>query len=180
MARRRRELTPTQVRVLGLLAAGVSEEQAATNTGLSLSTIRRWLRTELFKSEIRHYLERYRQAFEGRIFQIANEGAREIQVAIRDNPDIKADPIEKMFAAKRRLKGAEIAVSAASRILTRYKELQIDDRRPAPMFLIPEGTEMLIDRVEPVAPSDAIITTTAVPINEDGTPKESPPPEKPE
>jgi len=113
-----------------------------------------------------------------RFVALANQGARELQLAIGDNPNPKdfpggvVPPIEKFFAAKRRMKGAEIAVNAASRILGRYKELVVDDRRPPPMFFVPDGDEMEIDTVEPVAPKLLVVDTTAVPVNGDGQPVE--------
>jgi hypothetical protein len=90
------------------------------------------LKDDTFLEEKRLAMERMRHQFESRVMLVANNAMSIVQEAMQ------AKDMET------RLKGANLALNAAVRLSTRYKELQVEGYvpPPAPMIVLPSDTKM--------------------------------------
>lgn len=127
----KKTVTPKQIKALVILATGGSNEKAAVAASVTPATIRNWTRDETFSEELRLTMERTRHQFESRVMQVANNAMVVVQ-------DAMSSP-----SAEVRLKGANLALNAAVRLSTRYKELQVEGYvpPPTPMIVFPAGTK---------------------------------------
>ena len=124
-------LSPKQIKALAMLAAGQTNEAAATAAGVKVKRLQEWLRDPVFADELRLCLERMRQTFEARVMVLANNASGVVANLLEDkNPD-------------RQIEGAKIAFNAAVRLSNRYKELQVEGIvAPAqPLVVFPPGTK---------------------------------------
>lgn len=124
-------LTPRQTRAVMLIAAGQSNEGTAIAIGVAERTVNAWMRQDAFKDELKAAMERWRQMFEGRIFGLAANACVIVENMMR--PDAPADV---------RAEGARLAINAAVKLVTRYKELQVEGFVPPPMFVLPAGSHV--------------------------------------
>ena len=131
MNKKREELTPKQITALTVLSLGQSHKEAAKEAGVNNNTITLWMKDETFRNELRLYMERRRQQFESRVMQVANNAMVVVQELLTDkNQDVRA-------------KGAQLALNAAVRLSTRYKELQVEGYvPPQPLVVFPPGTRL--------------------------------------
>lgn len=127
-----KDLTPKQVKALMALSVGKTQAEAASLSHVQGNTIRTWMKDETFREELRLTMERMRQQFESRVMLVANNAMSVVQKMLSDkDKDIQA-------------KGANLALNAAVRLSTRYKELQVEGYvpPPAPMIILPSDTKM--------------------------------------
>ena len=131
MAKAKQKLTPKQIKVIQLIVSGQTQDQAQKTAGINDSTMRRWLRDNVFADEVRLALERMRQTFEARVMGLANNAAVVVGNMIESKDHEK------------QLEGAKLAFNAAVRLSTRYKELQVEGYvAPAqPLVVFPPGTK---------------------------------------
>jgi DNA-binding CsgD family transcriptional regulator len=132
MARTKRtDISPKQSKALALLAVGQSQAQAAQGAGVNHNTVTNWMRDEKFRAELRLMMERTRQQFESRVMQVANNAMVVVQELLKDG--------DKGIRAK----GANLALNAAVRLSTRYRELQVEGAvQPTPLVIFPDGTRL--------------------------------------
>jgi hypothetical protein len=156
----KKKLTPKQIQVLTLLIAGHTNEGAANNAEVAISTIHSWLKNPQFNEEYRVGMERYRMVLEGRLNSIAQIASNKIKEFLENpNPEI-------------RLEAAKIAINAAVRSNNRYKELQVQGfiAPVQPLVIFPAGTQLPWAAKDslpmlPVVPED-IIEAESVEISE--------------
>ncbi len=131
MNKKRTKLTQKQTEVLALLGAGLSIEAASEGTGVQNHLINLWMKTDLFREELRLVSERARATFEARVFTLANNSASVVGDMIKDVKD-----------KNRQLEGVKLAFGSAVRLANRYKELQVEGYvAPAqPLVVFPMGT----------------------------------------
>jgi hypothetical protein len=136
-----KKLTPKQQKALMALALGQTNEKAAEAAGVSQSAVAAWLKREEFKRELRSAMERIRSMFEGRIMALASNAAAVVQDLMNATTVVNNKVVPDM---ELRAKGANLALSAAVKIATRYKELQVEGYAPpaAPLIVFPSGTVM--------------------------------------
>ncbi len=105
---------------------------AANKAGVSTTTIHEWMRNEKFNEEYRLAMERQRSMFESAVIAIAAKGNKVIY-EMMDSPD----PEMKLEAAK-------ISVNSAVRMVTRYKELQVQGfiAPVQPLVIFPAETKL--------------------------------------
>jgi len=127
---KKKELTPKQIKGLSALSVGKTQAEAATIAGVHMRTLKLWLKDEDFREELRVTMERMRHQFESRVMVVANNAMGVVQEML-GSPSVEV-----------RVKGANLALNAAVRLSTRYKELQVEGYvpPPAPMIVMPEGT----------------------------------------
>jgi hypothetical protein len=127
--KKKTDLTPKQVKALAVLSLGQTQAAAAKEAGVTQNTLTLWMKDEEFRDELRLLMERMRNQFESRVMLAANDGMAVIQQAMRSE-----DP-EMAF------KAANSSVAAGVRLVSRYKQLQVEGYvpPPAPMIVIPEG-----------------------------------------
>lgn len=115
-----------------VLATGQKNETAAAAAGVGIRSVQKWMKDPTFREELRQTMERMRQVFEGRVMQLANNAAVVVQEMLT-HPDMD-----------RRAEGAKLALNAAVRLSTRYKELQMEGYvpPPQPMIVLPPGSRM--------------------------------------
>lgn len=131
MARKQKELSPRQHKAIMALAVGKTQADAAKLAHCRSDTMRTWMKDETFRDELRETMERMRHQFESRIMQVANNASIVVQqMLVHPDMEIKA-------------KGATLALNAAVRLSTRYKELQVEGfvPQPPPLIVLPEGTK---------------------------------------
>ena len=134
-------LSPKQLKAVGLLATGASNERCAMVIGVRPTTIASWMKHDPFRSEVRRAMERMRQIFEGRIMGLAANAAVVVERMLTSNDmDVQAD-------------GAKLALNAAVRLANRYKELQVEGYVPPPIFVLPEGSRVSTVRIAPTPPT---------------------------
>ena len=124
------ELTPRQIQGLSALSVGSTQGDAAKAAKVNVETVRGWMKEDVFRTELRLSMERFRQQFESRMLLVANNATIVVQKMLNDKSiDIQA-------------KGATLALNAAVRLSTRYKELQVEGYipPPVPMIMLPVGT----------------------------------------
>ena len=125
-------ITPKQMKALMVLSVGRSQAEAATAAGVSAKTVAVWMKDEDFLDERRLMMERMRHQFESRVMQVANNAMVVVQDMLSDSSkDIRA-------------KGATLALNAAVRLTTRYKELREEGfiAPSNPMIILPADTKM--------------------------------------
>jgi hypothetical protein len=131
MAKRKLDITPKQNKALMALVAGQTNEAAANAAGVSQNTLYRWMKDEKFRDELSLFMQRTRMQFEARINRVANNATVVVQQML-ESPDIS-----------QRAQGAKLALQTASRLASRYKELQVEGYvpPPTPMIVFPEGSK---------------------------------------
>lgn len=104
----------------------------AHKAGITVSTIHEWMRDSKFNEEYRLSMERQRSMFESAVIAIAAKGNK----VIYEMMDSK-DPEMKLEAAK-------ISVNSAVRMVTRYKELQVQGfiAPVHPLVIFPAETKL--------------------------------------
>lgn len=128
---KKKDLTAKQTKALMALSVGKSQVEASKLANVREGTMRGWMKDETFREELKMTMERMRGQFEARIMQVANNAAVVVQGMLTDqNAEIRA-------------KGATLALNAAVRLSTRYKELQVEGYvpPPRPMIIFPDGTK---------------------------------------
>ena len=127
----KKDLSSKQCKALALLVAGQSETAAAAAASVKTTTLKEWMRDNVFRDELRLALERMRQTFEARVIGLANNAAVVVGEMISGEDK------------DRQLEGAKIAFNAAVRLSNRYKELQVEGYvAPAqPLVVFPAGTK---------------------------------------
>ena len=128
---KKKDLAPKQHKALMALAVGKSIGESGKIAKVTSRTMSNWMKDEDFREELRTAMERMRQQFESRIMQVANNAAVVVQEMLV-SPSVEV-----------RAKGANLALNAAVRLSTRYKELQVEGYvpPPRPMIIFPEGTK---------------------------------------
>jgi hypothetical protein len=140
------ELTPRQVKALCVLIAGQTQERAAAAANVTQKTMIGWLKDDHFRNELRLSMERLRQQFESRVMSVANNSLVVVQ-------ELLSDPDKEM-----RAKGASLALNAAVRLSTRYKELQIEGvTKPPPLVVFPASTKLPWAQKALAAPEHTVI-----------------------
>lgn len=126
-----KDLSPKQVKALMVLSVGQSQLKAAQEAGVQEKTVNLWMKNDTFRDELRLTMERMRQQFESRVMSVANNAMVVVQELLTHK--------EPLF----RLKGAQLALNSATRLSTRYKELQVEGYvpPPAPMIVIADGSK---------------------------------------
>ena len=129
---KRKNLAPKQLKALVLLASGLSREAVANSVGIQNTTIDEWMKTELFREELRVAAERTRATFESRVFNLANNSAVVVGEMIGDTKN-----------KERQMEGVKLAFNAAVRLANRYKELQVEGfiAPTQPLVVFPVGTQ---------------------------------------
>jgi hypothetical protein len=142
----KKKLTPRQERAVMVLAVGQKNETAAQAAGVGVRSVQKWMKDPTFREELRQTMERMRQVFEGRVMQLANNAAVVVQEMLQDH-----DP-------NRRAEGAKLALNAAVRLSTRYKELQMEGYvpPPQPMIVLPPGSRMPWENTPTAALPEAV------------------------
>ena len=128
---KKKELSPRQHKAIMALSVGKTQAEASRLAHCRPDTMRSWMKDEEFRDELRDTMERMRHQFESRIMQVANNAAVVVQqMLMHKDMEIKA-------------KGATLALNAAVRLSTRYKELQVEGyvQAPPPLIVLPEGTK---------------------------------------
>lgn len=129
---RKKDLNARQYKAIAMLSVGQTYARAAEAAGVKTGTIKLWMSNEKFSNEVRNTSERIREAFQARIFALAQNGAAIVNEMMSSDQNLD-----------RRAEGAKIAIGSAVRLLSRYKELQIDGYAPTvPMVVFPPGTTM--------------------------------------
>lgn len=131
-------ISPKQSRAIMALAVGHNVDRAAAESGISPRKLRKLLREETFRRELDTAMAHIRQMFEGRMMSLANNAATVVQdlmVATKKKGDKEIPDLDT------RAKGAQLALGAAVKLATRYKELQVEGFAPpaAPLVLFPES-----------------------------------------
>ena len=154
-------LSPRQQKAIMALAVGRSQADAAKLAQCRAATLRDWMKNNSFRDELRETMERMRQQFESRIMQVANNAAVVVQQMLTDpNMDVRA-------------KGATLALNAAVRLSTRYRELQVEGFVPVPppLIVFPDGTRQpWMNKALPPPPSrpDDVIEAEAIEVDREG------------
>jgi hypothetical protein len=156
---KKKELTAKQHKAIAALSVGKSQADASKLAQVRAATMREWMKDDGFREELRQTMERMRGQFESRIMQVANNAAVVVQQMLVDpSMDVRA-------------KGATLALNAAVRLSTRYKELQMEGYvpPPRPFIIFPEGTQQpwmakaLPEPPEP--PKDMVIDAEAIEVD---------------
>jgi hypothetical protein len=160
----KKDLSPKQVKALLVLSVGQSQERAAKEAGVQTKTVNLWLKEERFREELRLTMERMRHQFESRVMSVANNAMVVVQELLTHKEPLL------------RLKGAQLALNSATRLSTRYKELQVEGYvpPPAPMIVITDGMkDPIFNPSTPTKQLEAVIDAEAKEIDGDPEPSDT-------
>jgi hypothetical protein len=132
LAKTKKTLTPKQIKALVVLSTGSTYKKAAEVAGVSEATIGKWVRLNHFHREFTKAMERMRYQYEARAIAAGQDALAVVHKELQNDE------------AELRLKAGATLVNNATRLGTRYKELEVSGALPAPqpMIIFPTGTTM--------------------------------------